>query len=227
MTAGPDRPFGKDYSVFKVYVKCSPDPFWQNFFGALSQGEFPKGFYYDDNLRCVIFTSKKDKSCVEVDAPATKADTFKSFHRLQNFFRAKGITSPGDVPSDGLGEDAPKTEFAEVTDWASIKVKAMRKLLIHRYCVGLIEVFDLATTPELLSEKIMLMLSFKSIRPVDIVIKKGRVVGIKNVYVEDEVTFPKVTKPRKISQSKKEAPPAILQAIEKLIKDDRARMVRV
>lgn len=229
MVAASERSLNKDYSVFKVYVRCSPDPFWQTFFDSLSKGQFPKGFYYDDNLRCIIFTSKKDKSCVEVNSPTSKADTFRSFHLLQNFFRAKGIFSSSDIPLET--DEAPKSDFLGVSNWASIKVKSMRKLLIHRYCARLTEMFDLNVSPELLSERIMLMLSFKSIRPADIVIRKGRVVGIKNVYVEaddpEEVTFPKVAKPRKISQTKKEPPPAILQAIERLIRDDRARMVKV
>lgn len=223
MALGP-----RDYSVFATYGKCSTDPFWQNFFEALGRGEFPKNFYYDENLRCVVFTSKKaaQRASVAVDKSTSTAETFKTFHLLQNFFRDRGISSPSDVTLGRLSDPGPVRVVA--TTWAEVKSKPMRKLLIHNFALRLTEVFELDVSPQLLADKIMLMISFQSIKPADIVISKGRIIGIKNVWVEgEEVSFPRVTRPRKAAPAKKEAPPPILQAIEKLIKDDRTRMVRV
>jgi hypothetical protein len=221
------QPIGnKDFSIFAKYAKCSPDPFWQTFFEALGRGEFPKGFYYDEALRCINFSSKKERAAVEVELPTTKVDTFRNFHRLQNFFRTKGVHSPADVVVPTT-EDSPVATPSAST-WAAIKAKSTRKLLIYNFCVGLCVMFNLGIPPDVVAEKVMLMMSFQSIKPADVVIKNGRIVGIKNVFIDEaDVTFPKVTKPRKAPPAKKEAPPAILQAIEKLIKDDKARLVRV
>jgi hypothetical protein len=169
--------------VYPFFIECckyTDDAFWKSIFEDLAYSITPYGVYVNkDFLTC----SYKDK---EFSYKIQKKDPKELYEDIYSIFKNKlGLMSRDEIIKKKIDVDNMKEDIRTYTDWANLKKKNIKDLLIEKYALSMKTKYSL-TLPQTrhLVSIIFLAFIFKVITSEDITIKNGNIEHIEGIDFE-------------------------------------------
>lgn len=166
--------------IYPFFIECGKyidDVFWKSIFEDLAYSITPYGVYINkDFLTC----NYKDK---EFSYKIQKKDSKELYDDIYNIFKNKlGLMSRDEIIKKRTDIDNMKEDIRNYKEWASIKKKNIKELLIEKYALTMKTKYtlSLAQTRQLVS-MIFLAFIFKVITSDDIKISNGCVEKIEGI----------------------------------------------
>lgn len=171
--------------VYPFFLECIPfckDSFWENTFEDLAYSKTPYGTYISKDFLCCSFKDKEFSYKIERKDPEL---LFKEVYSLLG--NKVGILSYKEKIKKKLDfQELEKTIVESMSDWASIRKKNIKDVMIEKYVIAMKHQHNLSIvqTKYLLS-LIILCLLFKTITSKDIVYDEDHISSIEGISFDN------------------------------------------
>ncbi len=192
------------FQRFEKYPDFTLDIFWKEVFYGCSQGNFPKGAWYDDREKSVKIRNDDHVHSVFLNDD----DEFGNFNLLKvEFMKRLFIHSENEskknIEKHIMEQTKKLSEQFSITCWKKIKNKDMKSFMLSTYVEAMKPIYKISSK-DIAKMKVQLTkaISDKAIMSEDIVIENSQIVQINNLHFDEkEKSF--VFKHKEISLSKK------------------------
>jgi len=169
------------YPIFLECCQFTSDIFWENIFEELAYGKTPYGTYISKNF--LICNNRKKNFSYKItfqDAKTVYTDIY------QILVNKLGLLSQREKIKQRLElQESEKKIKASQTDWASIRKKNVKEILIEQYVVRMKTLHNLSVQEaRYLLSVIYMAMMFKVITSKDIEYNNGRINHIENIDFE-------------------------------------------
>jgi hypothetical protein len=171
--------------VYPFFIECckyAKDRFWKNIFEDLAYGITPYGTYINKDLLTCNF---KDKEFVY---KIQKKDPEEIYNEIYSIFSLKmSLMSREEIIKKK--QDIGNTTNIALDDWASIKKKNLKEVMIERYVIDMKNTFSLSVKQaKYLVSIIFLAFVFKVFNTSDVSVKDGKITNIEGLdYVNGKI----------------------------------------
>lgn len=208
-------PYKRDiiYPIFLSYLKDITDSFWKGVFEDLAYGISPKGTYITKG-RIWVLNKKGERSSFSIEENSNKR--FEASELIEFFTRKLCLRSQFEKDKQ-LYSLKCNDECENLCNWASIRKKILKEMIIEKYVIEMKITHNLSIKQS--KSLMMLILSaitFKSIKPSDIVLDNGEIKSIIGIEFKNK-TFSSSIKD-KINNKKEENVPRQKKSVNSIWK---------
>ena len=167
--------------IYPIFLECcniATDTFWKNIFEDLAYGKCVYGTYISKDFLCCSYKEKSFSYKIE------KKNIEELYNDIYNLLTKKlGILSQNEKIKKRIQfYDIEEKIKSERKEWANIRKRNLKDLLIERYVIDIKKKYNLtiSQTKYLLSV-IFISIIFKVINTKDIIYENGKIINIKGI----------------------------------------------